>query len=221
VSKGSINGELRTLKAALHRAVDNADLDRLPCKIKLLKTGSKLPTVLDECQLRLLLKASPQLWLRTLLLLGAKAGLRHAEALWLRPCDIDADEIRVVSKAGWSPKSHHERRLPLRSPSLRAALDEYLPTVADRGWLFPGYDGGPLAGAHKAVRAAFKTAGLYDRADRSGMHMLRRTWATALLGAGVDIETVRQLGGWRDIETVQRYVTSDAKRKDAAMGAIG
>jgi site-specific recombinase XerD len=67
------------------------------------------------------------------------------------------------------------------------------------------------------VREAFVVAGLWDADRKCGLHMLRRTFASRLLGSGVDIETVRELGGWADLTTVQRYVASTDDRKRAAV----
>ena len=53
-----------------------------------------------------------------------------------------------------------------------------------------------------------------------GFISLLRTFATELLGRGVDVETVRQLGGWSDLSVVMRYVTSSDARKRRAIEAL-
>ncbi|HME68681.1 MAG TPA: tyrosine-type recombinase/integrase [Myxococcota bacterium] len=49
---------------------------------------------------------------------------------------------------------------------------------------------------------------------------LRRTFATELLGRGIDVEAVRQLGGWSDLTVVMWYVTSSDGRKGRAIEAL-
>lgn len=37
-------------------------------------------------------------------------------------------------------------------------------------------------------------------------HRLRHTWATRLLNSGIDLAVLRELGGWADLNSLQRYV---------------
>jgi site-specific recombinase XerD len=71
------------------------------------------------------------------------------------------------------------------------------------------------------VRKVFEEAGLYDRSRKTGLHMLRRTWASSLLAAGVDLETVRELAGWSDLEVAQRYLASTNDLKRHAIARLG
>ncbi len=59
----------------------------------------------------------------------------------------------------------------------------------------------------------------FDHRERKGLspNVLRRTFASELLGRGADIETVRELGGWADLVTVQRYLASTSERKRSAV----
>jgi len=47
--------------------------------------------------------------------------------------------------------------------------------------------------------------------------VLRHTFATRLVQAGVDLRTVQQLGGWSSLAMVQRYSSSDEDRKMEAV----
>jgi integrase len=42
-------------------------------------------------------------------------------------------------------------------------------------------------------------------------HMLRHTWATRSVEAGVPVFHLQQAGGWQSIEMVRRYYTADAR----------
>jgi integrase len=147
--------------------------------------------------------------------IATHAGLRHNEILHLHIRDVAGDQLHVAAKAGWTPKTHEERSVPINR-LLKLALESHIAGLNDTrpsAWLFPGRDG-HLVAAVDPVRDAFKRAALYDPALKPGLHMLRRTFATQLLAAGADIETVRQLGGWKNLKTVQRYVTSaDATKR--------
>ena len=223
VSRPTVNGSLRILRAALNHAVASGQLDRLPVRVRLLRETKKLPTALsvEEVDRLVTLATSPY---DLILLLAAKAGLRHQEILHTKVGDVDFANrsVRVSAKpeVNWSPKSHAERDVPLAS-SLVERLRAAAAGRRANEWLFPGTERGrPLVAAHEPIREVFKRAGLYRPSLRPGLHVLRRTFATELLGKGVDVETVRQLGGWSDLSVVMRYVTSSDARKRRAIEAL-
>ena len=217
----TINSELRQMRAAVRYCEECGGVDRAP-RVRLLKEGRKLPTALSQEQVDRLVRSAPDAATRLAILLAAHAGLRHQEITHLRRDDVDVKGlvIRVTAKPdiGWSPKSHHERAVPM-SKRLSVALAERL--VETRGpWLFPGRYGRPRVNLHRDVAAAFATARLADPKLKPGLHLLRRTFASALLTGGADVETVRELGGWADLSTVQRYVTSEDRFKRRAIEAV-
>jgi integrase len=223
VSRAAVNGQLGVLRAALNYGVETGLLDALPCRVRKLREGRRLPRVLDAEQLaRLVLAARPPF--RMMILLAAHTGLRHQEILHLVGADVGLDFVRVSAKpgVGWVPKSFHERIVPVdpKGQLGRALRRDVVGYVAADAWLFPGREPGqPRVGAHAGVRDAFKAAGLYDPTTKPGLHALRRTWATRLLER-TDVETLRQLGGWADLVTVQRYVSSTDERKQAAVRGL-
>jgi integrase len=52
-------------------------------------------------------------------------------------------------------------------------------------------------------------------------HCLRHTGATRMLAAGVDVKTVMEIGGWRNLKVMERYLHPSDERKKAAVNAIG
>jgi integrase/recombinase XerD len=215
----SINGALRVLRAALRLRLGAAAPG-----VKMLRVGKRLPTALTLAQVDALAGRAASETVRLAIYLAAHAGLRHQEALHLAvpDCRFEAGELAVTAKPGWSPKSHHERVVPLSDRLAELLRARIAALGAGAFWLFPGADGGPRVGLHREIRDTFKAAGLWDPARKPGMHMLRRTFASNLLLSGVDVQTVRELGGWADIATVQCYVVSnlDAKRR-AISGVFG
>ena len=47
------------------------------------------------------------------------------------------------------------------------------------------------------------------------LHDLRHTWASRMAMAGVDLLTIKELGGWKTLQMVQRYahLSPDHKRQ--------
>jgi site-specific recombinase XerD len=58
--------------------------------------------------------------------------------------------------------------------------------------------------------------------DQHGItpHALRRTFATYLIRNGVDVRTVQELLGHADLQTTARYLHSDTRTKQAAVGKL-
>lgn len=52
-------------------------------------------------------------------------------------------------------------------------------------------------------------------------HVLRHTWATRLVDAGVQPVHMMEVGGWSSIEMVRRYYTPTDDEVLAAMAAVG
>lgn len=224
VSAASVNGQLRHLRAAMNHALEHGAMRELPVRVKLLKTTRRIPRILGLVELDRLLGCADRPY-DLILLLAAKAGLRHQEILHLQVGDIDfgAWEIHVSAKAGWSPKSHAERVVPFGS-KLRLALQAHIGQLWNgalpEAWLFPGYEGRQRQSVTEPIRQAFRDAGLYKPSEKPGLHQLRRTWASSLLAKGADIETVRELGGWADLVTVQRYLSSSTDLKRRAIDSL-
>lgn len=109
-------------------------------------------------------------------------------------------------------------KIPI-STRLRTALDalsaggtSYFPRYVESG-------NAPLIrmfdGACKAAKVATgrKTGGV-------SFHCLRHTGASRMLAAGVDIKTVMEIGGWRSLVVLQRYLHPTDDRKREAVESI-
>lgn len=164
--------------------------------------------------------------------LAIYAGLRRREISYLEWSDIVAvepkegitQEIRIRRKEqdGFTPKGHHEREIPVIA-ALAAVLTEI-----PRGcrWVVTTENGERWREDSLGVQWTKRVAVVSGlRPDGLSLHALRRTFATSLLRAGVDLVTIQELLGHADITTTRDYLQVDRTDKIAGMarlsGAVG
>jgi len=145
----------------------------------------------------------------SVLLLMYGAGLRIAEALSLKARDLPLGETLVVTGKG-----NKQRVVPLL-PVVREAVAKYadacpLPLKSEEA-LFRGVKGGPLSQGmvQKAMARARRALGLPDTATP---HALRHSFATHLLGSGVDLRSLQELLGHASLGSTQIYTQVDAAK---------
>lgn len=63
------------------------------------------------------------------------------------------------------------------------------------------------------VQLGRKTGGI-------SFHCLRHTGATRMLAAGVDVKTVMEIGGWKNLKVMERYLHPTSEQKQAAVNTI-
>ena len=166
------------------------------------KRAKKLPTVLCREEVEALLRCTPNLKHQTFLLTLYAAGLRVSEAASLQIPDIDSRRMQLRINHG---KGNKTRLVPL-SPRLLEALRAYWVEYRPPQFLFPGKTPDrPYAttSIQKAVKQAAARAGI---AKRVTPHVLRHSYATGLLEAGVDILTISRLLGHSSFATTMVYL---------------
>lgn len=142
-----------------------------------------------------------------LLLLLYGAGLRIGEALGLTGAVLPLRQTLSVTG-----KRSKTRIVPLL-PQVREAIEAYVATCpytpAKDQPLFRGARGGPLepSQVRRSVRRARGRLGL---SDRTTPHALRHSFATHLLGRGVDLRSLQELLGHASLSSTQIYTAVDA-----------
>lgn len=216
IQPSSINLELAFLKAMLRKAHSWGKLGEHPGKdVKPFKaTARKTRFLSDAEEATLLACCSPAV--RRLVQIGLLTGFRRKELATLRPEAVNV-ERRTVTVEAEDSKNGESRTLPM-GPRLHALLQEALtargnaPTVlvTDEGipWTRPGM-----------------TATFSRTAKRAGLgslspHVLRHTFASRLVMAGVDLRTVQELMGHKSILMTMRYAHLSPDHKRAAMETL-
>ncbi|MGD0113536.1 MAG: tyrosine-type recombinase/integrase, partial [Armatimonadota bacterium] len=72
--------------------------------------------------------------------------------------------------------------------------------------------------AGRMLQHVLQRAGLGE--EHITPHRLRHTFATHLIRSGVDVRTVQELLGHADLQTTARYLHSDTRTKQAAVGKL-
>jgi len=161
----------------------------------------KLPVVLSPEEAARLLNAAPGLKYKAALSVAYGAGLRAAEVISLKVCDIDSKRMIVRVEQG---KGHKDRNVML-SPHLLALLRAWWQAARPKGWLFPGRNPvQPMTTRqlNRACHAAAQAAGIERNVS---LHTLRHSFATHLLEQNIDVRVIQVLLGHAKIESTALY----------------
>ncbi len=187
-------------------------IDRSPTiGITFKRTEEKKPEILTIGEIRRLLSEARQLnhpwyciWAVALL-----TGMRNGELYALTWMDIDwENKMLSVTKsyntrmrAVKSTKSGEYRGVPL-SPELLALLQEVKATAGKRTHVLPRIAGWEKGMQAKELRKFCLGIGL----PSVKFHTLRACFATQLIRNGVPPIQIQKICGWKDLETMQRYI---------------
>ncbi len=188
-------------------------------RLPLPKTVQAVPVCLSEEQARRLLEAAHTPWHRALIAVLLFTGLRRSEAVAITLDDLDLEKGQLLVHG----KGSKDRVVPL-TPLVIQAIREYLErrqeTQSHRLFL-SRIGGNPIAG--RVVNRMLARVLQEAKLDKEGItpHKLRHTFATHLIRNGVDIRTVQELMGHSELETTAKYLHSDTRTKQAAVGKLG
>lgn len=176
--------------------------------------GRRLPTWLTgpERKRVLSLEMSPRD--RAIITTFLYTGLRSNELRLLDVEDIDLEAMTVFVRFG---KRSKQRIVPMHAEAA-AVLDTHL----------AGRKTGPVFESNRGKRISYDRLHslVVEVGQRAGLrkelhpHALRHSFAVALLDAGVDIETIRDLLGHEDIRTTIIYLHCSTARRRAAVDRI-
>lgn len=185
-----------------------------------------VPELLSREEVARLLACAPHYTAATFLKLAYGTGLRLNELCHLRRRDVDDAPDRMCIHVVQG-KGGKDRLVPLAPDTLAVirqwcAVQPVRQAGGDAGtaWLFssradpnkPMFDQSP----QRWYRAAAAAAGI---TKYGGLHTLRHCYATHLLESGVDVYTLQQWLGHRQVQTTARYL--HLVRPDATVAARG
>ncbi|MEE9589043.1 MAG: tyrosine-type recombinase/integrase [Hyphomicrobiaceae bacterium] len=175
-----------------------------------LKEPQKIPLVLNQDEVALLLAGAKTVKAEAMLSLAYGCGMRAGEVVRLKVGDIDSGQgiIRIVQSKG-----DKDRHVMLPEAILKLLRQCWLerPTRYDAGippkerFVFPG------RGSYKPLTTRQLNRVFHETADAAGItkpvtvRTLRHSFATHLLERGVDIRVIQALLGHSSLVSTSRY----------------
>lgn len=136
--------------------------------------------------------------LMPMVLVALNTGLRRGELFGLKWTDVNLPG-KLLTVTAHNAKSRKARHLPLNMEA-HDALTRWKKQAGGE-LVFPGAGGGRLTNVNKSWDGLVTEAGLVD----FRFHDLRHDFASKLVMAGVDLNTVRELLGHSDLKMTLRY----------------
>jgi integrase/recombinase XerD len=163
----------------------------------------RLPRVLSPEEVARLLEAAPGpgLKYKAALSVAYGAGLRAAEVVSLKVCDIDSKRLLIRVELGKGRKDRHA----MLSPQLLEVLRAWWRQCRSQGWLFPGRDPFLPVTTRQLNRACHMAADVAGLGAWVSPHTLRHSFATHLLESHTDVRVIQVLLGHAKLDTTARY----------------
>lgn len=248
-SSETANRDVATFKAALSKAVLWNLIEHHPLeKLKLLKSdrSSKVRflSMIEEQRLREALLAretrikaertSANQWrqireydllpdldcfnftdhLYPMVLLSINTGLRQGELFSLKWENINLEQATLTIEGAYA-KSGRTRHIPLNEEALHV-IKHWNKQKENNDLVFPSKEGKRFNSIKKAWASVLKDASI----DNFRWHDLRHHFASKLVMASVDLNTVRELLGHSDISMTLRYAHLAPEHKAAAVARL-
>jgi site-specific recombinase XerD len=218
----TINIELLCLGHMLKKAMEWRYISSRP-EIKKLTVQKKPPRYLSKTELNSLIDSATP-WLRFILIVLRNTGLRSKQLreLKLQHADYESEAVMIMNSKG-----NDYYVIPMNE-ELKAVLlylsENY---VSPRGKISPRLDhqkiyffckpdGKPIGSFRTSFYKAVNKAGLNNVTP----HTLRHTFASHLVMSGVDLPTVKELLGHKDISTTMIYSHLSNEHKANAVGKL-
>ncbi len=223
ISTARINRQMNDLRACLNRAVKWGALESNPLdKVERTKvdTSAKVRFLSPDEEVRLRNALSVRQTyadhIKPAVLLSLNTGLRQGELLKLKWSDIDLD-LKNLTVRGEGSKSGNTRHVPLNEEALMELKKwKDQPGVKSLTYVFADTDGQPFGNMRTSWEGVLHEAQISD----FRWHDLRHDFASKLVMAGVDLNTVRELLGHSDYKMTLRYAHLAPKQKQDAVNRL-
>ena len=187
-------------------------------RLPLPRVSEYVPVYLSEEMAQQLIAAADTPWTKAAVVLLLSTGIRRSEAVGITLDDLNLEERQLLIRG----KGDKERVVPLTDQVVEA-IQAYLPhrtKTQSRHLFVSAWKGHPIHGRciNRMLKIVLHKAGLEGLGITP--HKLRHTFATHLIRNGVDVRTVQELLGHSELETTAKYLHSDTRTKQSAVGKL-
>ncbi len=211
ISPSTVNRELGTLRGMFNKAVSWGKLQTSPMKsvqflreppgrLRFLET-EEISTLISNCSSQL----------RSIVVLALFTGMRRGEIFGLKWRDFDFKR-RIITLS--DTKNGQKREVPMSETVNNAILQ--IREHPDSPYVFCNGQGR----SRQDIRQSFSTALKKSGITNLHFHDLRHTFASQLVMSGVDLNTVRELLGHKDIAMTLRYSHLAPRHKQHAVDIL-
>jgi len=219
VKPATTNRQINTIKGCLSRAVEWGAIDSHDLnKVKTLTVDNSKVRYLskdEEARLRDKLQIFDTDFLEVIVILALNTGMRKGELLSLEWNHVNFDN-KILTVDFQNAKSGNTRHLPLNTQAFNI-LKQWQQETNGIGFVFKDKNNDQLKDF------PYVWGALLDEAQITNFrfHDLRHHFASKLVMASVDLNTVRELLGHSDLKMTLRYAHLAPEHKAAAVNLIG
>jgi integrase len=201
---------LKFIRGVFKHALALGVIQRNPTPDLKFRMGDKIKRVLTEPQVRILLERAKEYeweWYPHVAT-ALYSGMRNGEIYALTWDKVNLEERKMLVDSSWnmmdgfkSTKSGNDRMVEIAAPLL-TIFRELKIKSSDSHFVLPRISQWDAGGQAAALRMFLIGIGL----PVVRFHDLRATWATLLLGKGIQPAKVMVMGGWNDLKTMMIYM---------------
>jgi integrase len=152
--------------------------------------------------------------LKPMVVVSLKTGVRFGELTSLDWKNVDLDR-GLITIIGSNAKSGRTRHIPLSTDAI-SALRTWRDKTSSTGLVFFGQGGKRIID----VKSAWGRVLIKAKIKKFRWHDLRHSFASKLVQAGVDLNTVRELLGHADLKITLRYAHLAPEHRAAAVAML-
>lgn len=206
VKPSTINRELGTLSNMLNKAVDWGMIKFSPFKgIRRFRVSNVNLRIISDEEFNKLYESS-SLDLKPILLCAISTGMRRGELLNLKWNDTNLNNGYILVR---DSKNYESRTIPINATLLKALSD--LKKYSQSDYVFEG---------RKTIKKVWTNTLKKSGIAHCRFHDLRHSFASRLVMAGVDLVTVAELLGHKDITMTKRYSHPTPEHKIHAVESL-
>jgi integrase len=202
----TVNRGLALLKCMFNKAIEWEKVKENPVRrVKLFKEDNKRLRFLEKEEMEALISNCCR-HLKPIVIVALHTGMRRGELLHLKWHDVDfkRDIIYLINT-----KNSEKREVPMNDIVKTALIKVHKHPRCP--YIFCNRNGKPFGDIKKSFCTALRKSGIIG----FHFHDLRHTFASQLVMAGVDLNTVRELLGHKTLDMTLRYshLSQDHKKR--------